>query len=678
MKAKQKAKEIEYIDATPAAGKTREARRLIINHIATNASHIVVYAAPTHKLLDEVTLGLKDATMEGRFEKRVVRIQPGKKEAPALQYGYLLGLVSEKEAKHGLRNRPDLFAYLKGMKGKCRIILCTHECLIRANKGESKESAAATVIFDEARNCVLRDLEVKVSKQALDHISEVFNLAKTGASKKEVEVDGGKYSSSLFTLDGKSFPTPQALMAKFNVSELKDLPDYVRSLYAMKSTCVGGRADILIEVLTPINGKTGQKAYIVGLSRPSSIFEGYGRVIVMSAYFTHSQMYHLLLNAHVGHQRGAQSFTLVPYRTSKDFRERSRTITANSLKNIRIGALLTGTRSGRLTSTFLSTGLVVTPAVNTALRERATLKKAEIIERAFSKKEVPGLTQKENSMLHACGNPPLLSLHRLAYEVFRDNDIKAALCFTNAFEKSSVGSLYKMGGAKVMDTVAFLKNANSSLEDSHYKKQRALLTKSMLTHLKEASSKIFFTIPESTSVLGLNKYDHLDGFVHLAALNPKPAVARMLKRVLPNYEPDLDYAISNIVQTMYRTSLRKPESREEVVCLVLTEWIIGQIERVCFNGKELRRIEGYEPRFTELDYVAQDKEAKAKAGSAGGSGKKLDIPDEVRKQIQKLQTRASVVTKEKLRDKIAGLKQIAKTYPEARINIRKWIAKHAR
>lgn len=666
---------IEYIDATPAAGKTREARRLIYHHIATEAKHIIVYAAPTHKLIAEVMDSLVDAMMRGTPEDLVVCIKPGAKAAPALQYSYLMGLVEETTAKTGLP--PETFAYLRRMRTKCRVILCTHACLISATKGESKRSQSATIIFDEARNCVLKDLEMTVSKAGLSNIAKVFNLRRAGTEQGIVKVNGESFQSTLFTLDSESFPTKRSLLNKFGVGDLIDLPDYVRNLYSMKATCAGGRADVLVETFKPLDPGSKHKAYIVGLSRPSSIFEGYGRVIVMSAYFTHSQMYHMLLNAHVGHQSGAQSFTLVPYKTSKEFSIQSEAITKNSLEKIRIGALLKGTRSGRLTAAFLSSGLVVTPSVNQALKDRAKLKKAEVIEYAFSRKEVPGLTDSENSMLWACANPPLLALHKLAYEVFSQNRIKAALCFTNAVGSSGVGATYKIAGTKVVDTVDFIKSSKYALREERYMEQRRYITEAMQFHLSTAANKIVFTVPDSTSVLGLNSYDHLNGYVHLAALNPRPSVARMLKRVLPNYEPDLDYAISNIVQTMYRTSLRKKGSDVRVVCLVLTEWIIEQIERVCFGGEKLKRVEGYEPRFTELDYSVQDTEAKSRGGKAGGEARRLVVPSDVKKQMQKLQNGAKTASRTLLKRKILGLQKIAAEWPEVKQNVERWVAKYS-
>lgn len=664
---KKLAKSIEYLDATPAAGKTREARRLITHHLLGESPSIFVYAAPTHALLDEVELSLRDAVGKDIYDVQAVRVYPGK--SPTAQYSYLMGLMSDSVAKKLME--PKAYERAKADKKNVRAILCTHECLIQAPRDTSNESNSATIIFDEARNCVLRDLEVKVSKQALRHINDVFELRELERNTNEVVIDGESYTSTLSSLSSKGFPDPSKLMKKFGVGELKDLPKYVLGLYRMKEVCMGGRADVLIETLVPTRSRVDQQAYIVGLSRPSSIFEGYGRVIVMSAYFTHSQMYHLLLNAHVGHQRGEQIFNLVPYKASDVFQRMSDLITENSLRNLRVGALLKDTRSGKLTSTFLSSGMVVTPKLQEALIERGQLKKAEVIKCAFEKLPVPGLTEKENKVLWACANPPLFSLHRIAFEALTNAKVETALCFTNAFGSNSTGAIYKVGKEKVINTVDFMQTVPLSLMRDAYKPQRKYVTKPMQMHLAEATARRFFVIPKSTSVLGLNSYDHLKAFVHLAALNPKPAVARVLKRVLPNYEPDLDYSISNIIQTMYRTSLRNPDSKEEVFCLVLSEWIIEQIERVCFAGRHLKRIKGHEPKFIELNYAYQNKEDKSKAGKAS----RLRVTDEVRKELGLLKRRVENVSERTKAKKVSALKKMAEKYPELRKNITKWLQK---
>jgi hypothetical protein len=664
-------KEIEYLDATPAAGKTREARRLMSQHIASGDTKMFVYAAPTHSLLFEVERSLRDNALIDNDDYTIFRICGGK--SPVTQYAFLMGLADNETAARLIE--PEVYAALVQAKLVCRVVLCTHECLVKAPKTESKQTTRATVVFDEARNCVLSDLEVQVSQRTLTTITEVFGL-RNFSEDRDVTFGGNEYRSKLTTLDASGFPNSSTLLKGFGVTALTDLPKSVIDLYRMKAICKGGRADVLVEILLPKTKDSKQKALIVGLSRPSSIFEGYGRIIIMSAYFRYSQMYHMLMQAHVGHQKGGPEFELVEYRSgSLDFAEKSRRMTETALEKIRVGALLTGTQSGKLTSTFLSSGLVVTPELQNALIAKCKLKKAEVIKYAFDRKRIPGLTKQENESLWGCANPPLLSLSKIASDILVGFKVKEALCFTNAYGSNSGGAKFFVDKVKVMNVVDFMVNVPISTGGAQYESERKYVTKEMIEHLNFVTAKKLFTIPKSTSVLGLNSYSHLNAFVHLAALNPKPAVARILKRVLPLYDPDVDYAISNIIQTMYRTSLRNPSSEETVHCLVLTDWIISKIEEVCFSGRTMKRMRGYRPKFTELNYIYQDIEKKRTSGALGGTGKSVDVPDDVKYEIQKLQTRASVVSRQVLERKARALRIISENYPNAKRNIDKWLAK---
>lgn len=665
-------KDIEYLDATPAAGKTREARMLMAKHIETKGKGIFVYAAPTHNLLDEVTKSLRDAIGIDAYERHVYRIDPT--ESPTTVYNCLMGLESLSTLRD--RESEDVVADVIAVCPRLRIVLCTHECMIRAPKLETPQTAGATVIFDEARNCVLQDIESRISVSSIERIASVFKFSGMKATKKDVLIDGNTFTSSLACINKDGFPTTQKLMQTFEVTELKDLPAYVLSLFKMKKLCEGGRADVLVEILRPTKKSVEQVAYFIGLSRPSRIFEGYGRVIVMSAYFSHSQMYHLLLNAHVGHQNGDQIFRLVQYKSSTSFKARSKFITENAIKNIRIGAMLKTDPNkkggGKLTSTFLSTGLMVPSALRDTINKKVTVKKSELISSAFKGKPLEELTAEENAELQKCATPPLFYLQWIAYNVFRSNNVDHALCFTNA-QGGSAGAVYRVD-KRVIKTVRLLTTRWSLLVTKEYDELRSSVTQMDLDRIQAAES--FFTIPKSTSVLGLNAYDGIDGFVHLAALNPKPAVARALKRVLPNYDPDLDYAISNIIQTMFRTSLRRADSKTPVFCMVLTDWIIEQIERVCFNGKTLTRITNYNPDVVALDYTSKSKDGASRGGKKSGETRKLKVPDDVREKIRAIQNHAGERSHKVLMKKALILREIGRTYPETQPNIRRWFQKY--
>ena len=107
------------------------------------------------------------------------------------------------------------------------------------------------------------------------------------------------------------------------------------------------------------------------------------------------------------------------------------------------------------------------------------------------------------------------------------------------------------------------------------------------TFLRERFKEAF-SIPATPVLNGLNTWQKSDHFVHLAALNPQPDVILLMKHVLPKYDADYDFLLENVVQTMYRTSLRNPSLPEtSPVFLYITKSVIGRLLsqrlKLCFE-----------------------------------------------------------------------------------------------
>jgi hypothetical protein len=76
-------------------------------------------------------------------------------------------------------------------------------------------------------------------------------------------------------------------------------------------------------------------------------------------------------------------------------------------------------------------------------------------------------------------------------------------------------------------------------------------------------------IPPSNRLHGINLYSEVNAFVHLAALNPSPQLISFYKVLLgPEYDIDQDHSIENLVQMLYRTSLRNADAKSKVLMIV--------------------------------------------------------------------------------------------------------------
>jgi hypothetical protein len=165
-------------------------------------------------------------------------------------------------------------------------------------------------------------------------------------------------------------------------------------------------------------------------------------------------------------------------------------------------------------------------------------------------------------------------------------------------------------------------------------------------HVWMDSEDVVFEIPPSPSLYGINTYKDLNAFAHLAALNPSPDLVKLYKAVLPGYDVDLDHSIDNLVQMLYRTSLRIPELKNPVLLIVThkaTSDLLAKklkLEPFAFSKAPVLKI------LTPVS--TRDAEERRQAASLGGKNSRKYRPEDLK-----------VVRS--LREKIARLKSKAAT-----------------
>lgn len=135
-----------------------------------------------------------------------------------------------------------------------------------------------------------------------------------------------------------------------------------------------------------------------------------------------------------------------------------------------------------------------------------------------------------------------------------------------------------------------------------------------------------FDIPDTPRLNGLNTWQKSDHFVHLAALNPNTEAVSLLRRVLPMYDANYDFMLENLIQTLYRTSLRNPNLPEtSPVFLYTSKATVARLlaQRLklkldIFNFKEhgIKR-----PNLVELNFTSSTAEANRRRLIAGSKRK---------------------------------------------------------
>ena len=137
------------------------------------------------------------------------------------------------------------------------------------------------------------------------------------------------------------------------------------------------------------------------------------------------------------------------------------------------------------------------------------------------------------------------------------------------------------------------------------------------------SPDALFTITPSTKLHGLNTYSYLRVFAHIAALNPTPPLIALYAALLgDDYDTDLDHSIENLVQTLYRTSLRDPKAKDKVLMIVpyreQAELLQGKIR--CSDFTYVR-----EPRLTPFSYSKANDKADQKANGRRGGLRSAEV-----------------------------------------------------
>lgn len=295
---------IHYLDALPGVGKTKMA----IEWMAMNTGGVSVYVAPRIKLLEEVAkrlVALKNKSEYLRDPKAQV----------AEKYGRTILVSSDRATAKGVSTAALLKEKLEGAVAG-RIILCTHQAFVEASELDlelieniqREKGISFTVFFDEARKLVLeqRDQCIAVTPQQRSLALKVLEPYASPVNALNGEYTG--FSRYRVPRTNKVAVLKKMRLAVVNASsngtdgidsgEESDLVRFVESVCNPRLDVYVKRALELAEEeeLTRRNRAVAESIYAV--TSPARIFNGFQAVVMMSAYFRESQMYHLLKNSY--------------------------------------------------------------------------------------------------------------------------------------------------------------------------------------------------------------------------------------------------------------------------------------------------------------------------------------------------------------------------------------------
>jgi hypothetical protein len=555
-----------YIDAIPGAGKTEYFVNLAERHLRNGSKKILMYVAPTARLLHETLRRLsvrpgvrtKDIWMVLDNSRVTDWADPGYvppsarwvRDQPATAINYLLGLMGQEDYDAAKYKR----LYAKSCDRQLQagdIVFTTHETFLRV-RAAHKDSKLRDihVVFDEARNCVLSSKAVTLPGREWKEFIPCIDLEDVDTSKKS-----SAKGWHVFLV--KRIKSTQEVMQSFKVDKKSKIPEGIKDVIKLyEQSAKSGRTDMYMLAFedlkdSVLSGDNKRVSVHITL-RPTRLFSGYGRVTLTAAFLKYSQMYHFLK------KEGNKFVDLTEKSDSPSIRSivaRSKSLQQGVKRRLRVAPLM--------------------PVVKTVdgKIKRQTLSSHMLLNNWVVPVDFQGKTPGS-----IYDSPPLWVMLREAGIIFdewrKKHDSNLPLLTTINVDS---GQKWQEGVRflSVIHSIRAIGHLYAPVERQHFlraseKTDIELTSPFWIDFFKktlfDTSDK--FEIPQSPSLYGVNSYSHLHAFAHLAALNPSPDLIKLYSSVLPDYDVDLDHSIDNLVQMLYRTNLRDPEGREPVLLIV--------------------------------------------------------------------------------------------------------------
>lgn len=561
---------IQYASVLPGTGKTHAACNLMLHHLK-NKDGVLIYAAPTRELLKQVRAELITAN-------------------PAnTKYVYLV------DSKSYSQVADTISALLDGTRDKAgwklkqvepgSIILCTQlafALLPHTTENGIKNRANIKVIFDEARNCVLDSLTLNLPLAAAQFlVTNCITLYSESAPSS-----ANQYVP--FSVKPNSLEALARELAKNKVKR-----KLVDSLIDCLSTAQQSATRMYCAFNMRENSKKQPASFQI-IQVPHRLFHGWRKVLLLSAFFETSQMYHFLRSYEALEQQDNES--------KKDFKLRYNSHVAlygesqlvnvtNKLVSKERRALIEK-RFSQAYITYLSpedtlskvsfdTGVMVASnlgdfdvdaymnkfkklslldKINKEAGTELTLRRAVdlLLKKTNNMLDVDALTDLERKLLkHVSTFPGLLS------------DVTPLQWYTR------VAVYLSKKWYKRLETKQKPLLVTCNVGDGRY-------LDSIEPYIQGGRAE---ELPFYSQ--GLNSYQKFHTVAFLAALNPKPQTRQFLKQALPNYDVDLDFTLNQCMQSVTRCSVRNTASNVAPLIIVPTKKLAEALVNLLDNRPTL-------------------------------------------------------------------------------------------
>lgn len=558
---------VYYLNAFPGAGKTYRALTYAKETLSSvEISYVLVYAAPTLALLEQFKTDL-EKLMGRRLTEDDLRIVESKRGKPPVAHqlrvhlnGGRLGIKQHERLRDG------------------GVILCTHDCLMLTElRMPGKERVS--LIFDEARQCVHPTLRVLAPVNLIDDLRNSY----VTVAEQPVTMRGVPLARWAWR-EGRTLTESQLrdMWERYR----KPTTGQVENLHTVLEHVRNGTLHVWVAFNEEQTKNELSHIHVQALLSPARLFYGWGKVLIMSAFFKNSQMYHLLkhyecdMNTRQGRlkhlaQSPEDSTYMIDATADLQYRDRISLIEEQRLRNTTMTYIL---HDQSLTKTMIKTGVVV-PRVTPA---QVSSWSAEF-QRLFALENNPkgislGTFRGFQNDLRSAGDliPEAIpraeffaSMKPLDYSVVQYMSL-AAIKLQRAWLSQQ--------RIKREPLLMCINTTDYGSADNDSRTRAELWDQENLDDLLNGKASRAIRVPVRCQ--GLNAWKHLRTAAFLATLKMTREQVAFFGALMPDYNADLDRTVEQCIQFVFRSNVRDANSKERCLFIVSDKKLADQVNSV--------------------------------------------------------------------------------------------------
>lgn len=515
---------VNYVSAPPGARKTTAA----LNYLATKVMQgyrgknvgYFVYIAPTRELVKQSAMNLRRLLPADIAD---LMIHSMYSEGPNSDSAVVDEIYAVLDGRSISSRTPIPFTYGS-------VLFMTHKSFLNLRRHE--KFLETTVIFDEARKWVEMVDQIKLEEGAEEFFHSLFETHSVGESDKTefVSIVPRKISSRKMV---------ELIENKKNAARAFSQLEKMHALLSPKQD-----DNVRMKVYGKLVGK-GMTRTMVRITLPSHPFRGFHKVIILSADFETSQMYHLLLTEKDCKLKDVTLDFMDDY-TSEGYVRSVRQIEKRYSKLVIVPLLDSDSMSSKYQ---IESGVILPQKNEVALKNRMDRLKVNtyVMRDVVKHKRDPS---RHNGILNAAQSKLLRTFDEFG-------------CHINIME-------WMVATSRRLARAWWKKHP---INDER-SKALIILNKDFEHYTHSCHELNYLSLGK---VEGRNDFQNSNVVAFLAAVNPEPTLLRLLNVILPDYAAEEDYVVDKAIQSLGRGNIRKHNCNDAMLAIVSTRRLAERI-----------------------------------------------------------------------------------------------------